>query len=59
MDPVVYSEQLHANAPLGVTIARTNVVLFRAADGTPRALLDRCPHRGAAPIARQSRRRLH
>jgi phenylpropionate dioxygenase-like ring-hydroxylating dioxygenase large terminal subunit len=46
--PVVYSGQLRADRPLGLTVANTRLAMFRAADGAPRALLDRCPHRGAA-----------
>jgi phenylpropionate dioxygenase-like ring-hydroxylating dioxygenase large terminal subunit len=46
--PVAYADELGAGAPLGLTIAKTHVVLFRGRDGIPHALLDRCPHRGAA-----------
>ena len=46
--PAAYSAQLTASAPLGVTIAGTRLALFRDTDGAPRALLDRCPHRGAS-----------
>jgi len=46
--PVAYSEELGASAPASVTVAGTAVALFRASDGAPRAMLDRCPHRGAA-----------
>ncbi|MBS1148395.1 MAG: Vanillate O-demethylase oxygenase subunit [Myxococcaceae bacterium] len=31
--------------PLAITLQGTPLVLFRAADGAPAALLDRCPHR--------------
>lgn len=33
------------SAPLPITLQGTPLVLFRAADGAPAALLDRCPHR--------------
>ena len=46
--PVVFAAELHPGAPLGLTIAGTRVVLFRGSDGAPHALIDRCPHRGAA-----------
>jgi phenylpropionate dioxygenase-like ring-hydroxylating dioxygenase large terminal subunit len=42
---VLPSAQLR-NAPLPLRLAGTDLVLFRAG-GTVRALLDRCPHRGA------------
>ncbi len=34
--------------PLQVTVAGERVALFRRPDGTPAALIDRCPHRGVA-----------
>lgn len=34
--------------PLGITILGEPVVLFRQADGTPAALIDRCAHRNMA-----------
>jgi phenylpropionate dioxygenase-like ring-hydroxylating dioxygenase large terminal subunit len=46
--PAAFAAELGTQRPLGVTIAGTRLALFRTADGTPRALLDRCPHRGAA-----------
>jgi phenylpropionate dioxygenase-like ring-hydroxylating dioxygenase large terminal subunit len=46
--PVAYSDDLEREAALGLTVAGTRVVLFRGRDGIPHALLDRCPHRGAA-----------
>lgn len=33
-------------APAGVVLDGVPIVIFRGADGRPRALLDRCPHRG-------------
>src|SRR2546426_8057784 len=33
--------------PLAITLLGTPVVLWRDAAGTPRALVDRCPHRNA------------
>jgi len=46
--PVAFAAELGTRRPLAATVAGTRLALFRAADGTPRALLDRCPHRGAA-----------
>jgi phenylpropionate dioxygenase-like ring-hydroxylating dioxygenase large terminal subunit len=46
--PVAMARELRANAPLAVKVAGTPVVLFRGADGSPVALVDRCPHRGVA-----------
>ena len=46
--PVAFSAELGTQRPLAATVAGTHLALFRATDGTPRALLDRCPHRGAA-----------
>lgn len=43
--PVLEAPAL-GRAPARVDVAGLPVVLFRAADGRPRALLDRCPHRG-------------
>lgn len=34
--------------PLAVTVAGTQVALFRDSKGQPQALVDRCPHRGVA-----------
>jgi phenylpropionate dioxygenase-like ring-hydroxylating dioxygenase large terminal subunit len=44
--PVVLSEQLGTQKPLGTEIAGTPVVLFRDKEGKASALVDRCPHRG-------------
>ena len=46
--PVAMSSELRADRPLARTVAGTPVVLFRGRDGSPAALLDRCPHRGVA-----------
>jgi len=46
--PVAYADELRPSAALGLTVAKTRIVLFRGQDGIPHALLDRCPHRGAA-----------
>ena len=45
--PAAFAAELGTQRPLGVTIAGTRLALFRTADGTPRALEDRCPHRFA------------
>ena len=45
---VALAEELRPGAPLGLTLAGTRVVLFRDVAGAPRALVDRCPHRGVA-----------
>jgi len=42
-----YDEELAAGALLPRCFLGEDVVLFRATDGTPRALKDRCPHRFA------------
>ena len=39
------ARELRPGKPLGVRVAGTPVVLWRQADGTPAALIDRCPHR--------------
>ena len=46
--PVCMSTELRPNRPLSVQVAGIKIVLFRGADGSPVALLDRCPHRGVA-----------
>jgi phenylpropionate dioxygenase-like ring-hydroxylating dioxygenase large terminal subunit len=40
-----WEEELAAGSTIGRTIVDRQVVLWRDADGTPSALLDRCPHR--------------
>jgi len=45
--PVLLASQLRA-APRSVTVAGTPVALFRDSAWVPRALVDRCPHRGVA-----------
>ena len=45
--PVIETRRLRAK-PVSITIAGEPVVLFRGAEGAIGALLDRCPHRGAA-----------
>ncbi|MBL8683038.1 MAG: aromatic ring-hydroxylating dioxygenase subunit alpha [Myxococcales bacterium] len=42
--PVALSSELRGR-PLAVTVAATDVVLFRDAKGVASALIDRCPHR--------------
>lgn len=39
---------LRASRPIALTVADERIVLFRGADGTASALIDRCPHRGVA-----------
>lgn len=45
--PAAGGFQLGAAAPLAVRAYGEELVLWRAADGAPQVLLDRCPHRGA------------
>lgn len=45
--PLVIAKAL-GRKPLKVVVAGEAVVLFRAMDGKPGALIDRCPHRGVA-----------
>ncbi len=44
---VATAQRLPRDAPLAVTVAGERLVFFRDREGTARALLDRCPHRGA------------
>ncbi len=46
--PVVGAAELGRKRPLGVLLAGAPLVLFRDEQGRPAALVDRCPHRGAA-----------
>lgn len=46
--PVALSGRLKPGQPLAVRVAGEPLVLFRDAGGKPRALVDRCPHRGVA-----------
>lgn len=46
--PVAYAQDLRHDRPLQVTVAGTAIALFRDEHGTPAALLDRCPYRGAS-----------
>src|SRR5690242_4663465 len=45
--PLLFAHELGASL-LPARLAGEDLVLFRGADGAPRALLDRCPHRGVA-----------
>lgn len=45
---VCLSDRVRRNRPLSLTIAGERLVLFRGEDGSPHALVDRCPHRGVA-----------
>lgn len=42
------ASDLPKGAPLPIRVAGERIVAFRDTDGTPRALIDRCPHRGVA-----------
>lgn len=46
--PIELSRRLKKGAVLAARIAGVPIALFRRADGTVGALLDRCPHRGVA-----------
>lgn len=46
--PVTLATNLRQNKLLPFELASTKIVLFRDPDGTPRALVDQCPHRGVA-----------
>ncbi len=45
--PAIRSTELPNNKPVPVTMLGDNVVFFRDAKGTARAMENRCPHRGA------------
>jgi phenylpropionate dioxygenase-like ring-hydroxylating dioxygenase large terminal subunit len=44
--PIAMTAELGRDAPLGAVVAGTKVAVFRDASGAPRAVVDRCPHRG-------------
>ncbi len=44
--PVLAADALHHEVPVAVRLLATDIALWRAADGSPRAFADRCPHRG-------------
>jgi phenylpropionate dioxygenase-like ring-hydroxylating dioxygenase large terminal subunit len=46
--PVAFGSALPHDRPLQLTVAGTSLALFRDESGVPAALIDRCPHRGAA-----------
>ena len=46
--PVTYAHELSADKPKSATLLDEPVVLWRTADGTPRAMKDVCIHRGTA-----------
>lgn len=46
--PVALSKEVGFDAPLGMKLAGTKVVLFRGSSGKLGALVDRCVHRGVA-----------
>jgi phenylpropionate dioxygenase-like ring-hydroxylating dioxygenase large terminal subunit len=46
--PIAMARELHRGRPLAVRVAGTPLVVWRGVDGTPAALIDRCPHRGVA-----------
>lgn len=45
---IVPSRQVFGNKATTATLAGNRILLFRDADGTARAMLDQCPHRGVA-----------
>jgi phenylpropionate dioxygenase-like ring-hydroxylating dioxygenase large terminal subunit len=45
--PVLQSEELPRNAPVGIKCLDESLVLWRDASGAPATLHDRCPHRSA------------
>ncbi len=46
--PVAFGSSLPRDRPVQLTVAGTSLALFRDESGVPAALIDRCPHRGAA-----------
>lgn len=46
--PIAPARDVRRDRPLAVRVAGTRVVAWRGVDGAPAALIDRCPHRGAA-----------
>lgn len=44
--PVAWASQISKTKPKAVKVCGQNLVLMRSEDGRPRALHDRCPHRG-------------
>lgn len=46
--PVMLAERLRKGKLLPFELAGTKLVLFRDPDGSPRGLVDQCPHRGVA-----------
>ncbi|MDP1792982.1 MAG: aromatic ring-hydroxylating dioxygenase subunit alpha, partial [Acidimicrobiales bacterium] len=46
--PVCQSKDLRRNKPVSITLMDEPLAVFRDAGGSPRAVLDRCPHRNAA-----------
>lgn len=53
--PVATTRELGRTAPLSRTLLGIPMVLFRSADGTAAALMDRCPHR-SAPLSKGATR---
>ena len=45
--PACPAPKLGPRKPIGISLMDTPIVVFRDADGRPRALVDRCPHRNA------------
>ncbi|RZF63451.1 Rieske (2Fe-2S) protein [Sphingomonas populi] len=43
--PLALSEALKSDKPLGVSLGGRPIVLWRDAQGEPRAMIDQCPHR--------------
>lgn len=46
--PVAYAHEISAGQPHGTTLLDEPLVIWRSADGTPRAMKDVCIHRGTA-----------
>ncbi|WP_245300183.1 Rieske 2Fe-2S domain-containing protein [Methylocystis bryophila] len=57
---VALGRDLLPGNPLGLVVAGERIVLFRNAAGAPAALIDSCPHRGAAlSLGRVERGEIH
>ena len=43
--PIIQSDELPAESPVGITCLGEDLVLYRDSKGSPKVLFDRCPHR--------------